>query len=61
MSQFHSNGKNTSIMSESPFTANSNVQAGLIAVEKDTKEGRQTVFFTPTDPSGDEAVQEYDD
>ena len=48
-------------MSESPFTANSKLQAGLIAVEKDTEEGRQTVFFTPTDPSGDEAEEEYDD
>ena len=28
---------------------------------KDTKEGRETAFFTPLDPFGDEAEEEYDD
>ena len=32
------------------FAMNSNMQAGLIDGGKDTKEGRQTVFFTALDP-----------
>ena len=35
------------------------LQAGLTAGGKDTKEGRHTVFFTPYDPLGDEAEEEY--
>ena len=34
---------------------------GLIAGGNDTKEGRQTVFFTALDPTGDETQEEYDD
>ena len=41
----------------SSFTVNSIRQAG----GQDTEEGRQTVFFTPLDPSGNEATEEYDD
>ena len=43
------------------FTVNSILQAGLIAGGEDTKEGRQTVFFTPSYPTGDETEEEYDD
>ena len=32
-----------------------------MAGRKDTKERRQTVFFTPLDPFGAEAEEEYDD
>ena len=44
----------------SSFTVNSIQQAGLTGA-KDTKEGRQTVFFTPIDPQGEETEEEYDD
>ena len=43
------------------FTMHSIMQAGLRAGAKDTKEGRQTVFFTALDPIGDELDEEYDD
>ena len=45
----------------SSCTVNSILQAGLIAGGKDTEEWRQTVFFTPSDPTGDETEEEYDD
>ena len=45
----------------SPFTVNAIPQARLTASGRGTKEGRQTVFFTPLDPVGDEAEEEYDD
>ena len=45
----------------SSFTMHSITQARPIAGEKDTKEGRQTVFFTVLHPRGDEIDDEYDD
>ena len=35
------------------------LQSGLIAGGKDAKEGRQTVFFTASDPMSDEPEKEY--
>ena len=46
--------------SENSCTVNSFLQ-GLIEGAKDTEEGRQTVFFTSSEPFGDEAEEEYDD
>ena len=46
---------------EGSFTLHSNMQAVLIAVGKDTKEGRQSVFFTALDPLSDEPDEEYED
>ena len=40
---------------------NTILQAGLTAGVKDTRQGRLTVFFTPLDPFGAEAEEEYDD
>ena len=45
----------------SSFNVDSIPQVGLIASGKDTEEGRQTVFFTPLDPSGDDTEEEFDD
>ena len=39
---------------------NSIVQAGLFVGGEDIKEGRQTVFFTTLEPTGDETEEEYD-
>ena len=41
------------------FTVHSIMQARLIAGGNDTKEGRQTVFFSVVDPLGDEPDKEY--
>ena len=35
------------------------IHSGLIAGGKDTKEGRQTVFFTAEDPKSDSQKEEY--
>ena len=43
------------------FAMHSIMQAGLVAGGKDTKEGRQTVFFTVLDRLGDELDEEYED
>ena len=43
----------------SSFNVTSILQARLIAGGKDRKERRQTVFFTPLDPFGDEAQEEF--
>ena len=40
---------------------NSIPQAGLIAGGRDTGDGRQTVFFTPLDPEGNDTEEKYDD
>ena len=40
---------------------NSVLPAGLIAGGMGIEEGRQTVFFTPLGPLGDETEEEYDD
>ena len=45
----------------SSLTVNSILQAGLITGGKDTKEERQTVFFTPSDPWSDDTEEAYDD
>ena len=37
------------------------MQAGLLAGGKDTKEGRETVFYTVLDPLGNEPDEEYED
>ena len=37
------------------------IHSGLIAGGKDTKEGRQTVFFTALDPMSDEQEEAYQD
>ena len=44
----------------SSFNINSILQAGLISGGKGTKEGRQTVFFTPLDSFGEEAQEKFD-
>ena len=44
---------------ECSFNVTSILQARHIAGWKDRKEGRQTVFFTPLDPFGDEAEEEF--
>ena len=44
----------------SSFTVNSILQAGLIEGGRCTEEGRQTVFFRPLDPTGDETEEEYE-
>ena len=41
------------------FNVTSILQARLIAFERTRKEVRQTVFFTPLDPFGDEAEEEF--
>ena len=43
----------------SSFNVASILQTRLIAGGKDKKEGRQTVSFTPLDPFGDEAEEEF--
>ena len=45
----------------SSFNVNAILQAGLIAGGKDKKKGRQTTFFTPLDPFGEEAEEEFND
>ena len=45
----------------SSFILSNTLQAGLIEGGKTPKEGRQTVFFTPLDPFGDDTEEEYDD
>ena len=61
MAQFLSDGKNSWTMWEAFLTVNSNLPAGFIAVGKDTEEGRQTVFFTPSGPVGEKTEEEHDD
>ena len=58
MSPFRSDGKNFLYHVGISFTVNSILQAGLIAGGKDTKEGRQIVFFTPFDPCGCQRQEE---
>ena len=40
------------------FNVISILKSGLIAGERDSKEGRQTIFFTPLDPFGDNPDEE---
>ena len=42
------------------FHVQSILDADSSLVEKKSKEGRQTVFFTPKDPWGDETEEEFD-
>ena len=61
MWRLHQDGKKTLCHVGSSCTVNSILQAGLIAGGKDTEKGRQTVFFTPSDPIGVETEEECDD
>ena len=43
------------------YSFNTNPRCGTHRCEKESKEGRQTVFFTPWDPWRDETEEEFDD
>ena len=60
MSPIHSAGKISCITEEALMYVTSILQDGLIAGGKDKKEGRHTVFFTPWNPRGDEAEEEFE-
>ena len=42
------------------FSVKSVLDAGIVAGGKESKEGRQTVFFTPLDPWCNETDEEFD-
>ena len=47
-------------VSQKKLLVTSILQAGLGAGRKERKGGRQTAFFTPSDPLGDETEEEFD-
>ena len=47
---FHSDGRNSMFRRGCSFDVTSILRAGLLAGGKQSKEGRQTVFFTPSKP-----------
>ena len=59
MSLLLSIGKQFHFYRECSFNLKSILETGLIAVGKDSREGRQTVFFTPLDPWRDETEETF--